>query len=61
MLCPHIDFCSGNIYIALSFQVKKNENSEKFFHVGFCAPKMSIIFWQDFAAVIISILTPNRF
>ena len=25
MMLPQVDFCSGDIYITLSFQVKKNQ------------------------------------
>ena len=44
MMQPQVDFCSGNIYITLSFQVKKNTKSKNFANVGFCAPKMSTKF-----------------
>ena len=27
MMSPQVDFCSGNIYVNLSFQIKKNANS----------------------------------
>ena len=47
MMWPQVDFCSGDIYIALPFQIKKS-NSKNFAHVGFCAPEMAIKFW-DFA------------
>ena len=47
MMWPQVDFCSGDIHIALPFQIKKS-NSKNFAHVGFCAPEMAIKFW-DFA------------
>ena len=40
IIWPQVDFCYGNIYIAMSFWTKKT-NSKKFAHVGFCAPEIS--------------------
>ena len=48
MMWPQVDFCSGNINVALSFEIK-NLNSKNFAYVGFCAPEMSTKFWY-FAA-----------
>ena len=56
IMSPQVNFCSGNICIDLSFQIK-NPNSKKFVHVGFCAPKMLKKF-LDFAAGMI--LTSNK-
>ena len=47
-MLPQVDFCSGDICITLSFQVKKKSNSKNFAHVGFCALEMLTKFW-DFA------------
>ena len=50
MTWEQIDFCSGNIYIILSLQIK-NWNTKKFVYVGFCVPEMSAKF-LDFSVVM---------
>ena len=45
MIWPQVGFCSGNICITLSFQIKKKSNSQNFAHMGFCAPEMLTKFW----------------
>ena len=45
MMSPQVDFCSGNIYVNLSFQIKKKCKFHTLVRVGFCTPEMSTKFW----------------
>ena len=57
-MLPQVDFCSGDIYITLSFQVKKNQ-IPKTLPMGDFVPWKC---WQSFEILqLVWILTPDKF